>query len=222
MLAAPVLPSKTVNEVSGNKKFDPAIAASIADAVRAVEKTSSAELVVEVRARSGSYAHAEGRFAAVVAFLVLLFVLFSPWTFEPEWVPVGVLFAYVASVVIARNSDFIRRSMTTQRDRDSRLRMGASAAFVERGVANTRRETGLLVYFSILEQRIELIADRGILNAVPNLEWNQIVGAAREREATLEHLAAVVSGLQAILARYLPAAADDVDELPNEVRFVKE
>lgn len=211
-----------MNEASGNRKLDPAIAASISDAVRAVEKTSSAELVVDVHARSGSYAHAEGRFAAVVAFAALLFVLFSPWTFEPEWVPVGVLFAYVAGVVVARSSDFVRRSITTQRDRDSRLRTGAAAAFVERGVANTRRETGLLVYFSILEQRIELIADRGILNAVPNLEWNQIVGAARERGATLDDLAAVVSGLQALLARYLPAAADDADELSNEVRFEKE
>ena len=204
------------------KQLDPAIAASISDAIRAVEKTSAAELVVEVRARSGSYAHAEGRFAAVVGFGALLFVLFSPWTFEPEWVPVAVLFAYLFGVVAARSSDLLRRLITTQRDRESRLRAGAAAAFVERGVANTRRETGLLVYFSILEQRIELIADRGILNAVPNLEWNQIAGFARESGATLEDLAAVVTGLQAILARYLPAAADDIDELSNEVRFVKE
>ena len=204
------------------KQLDSAIAASISDAVRAAEKTSAAELVVEVRAHSGSYAHAEGRFAAVVAFGALLFVLFSPWTFEPEWVPVAVLFAYLFGVVAARSSDLIRRLSTTRRDREARLRAGAAAAFVERGVANTRRETGLLVYFSLLEQRIELVADRGILNAVPNLEWNQIAGSARERGATLEDLAVVVTGLQAILARYLPAAADDIDELSNEVRFVKE
>lgn len=204
------------------KKLDPAIAASISDAVRAVEKSSSAELVVEVRARSGSYAHAEGRFAALGSFAALLFVLFSPWTFEPEWVPVGVLFAYITGVVVARSSDFIRRSATTRRDREWRVRTGAESAFVERGVANTRRKTGLLVYFSILEQRIELIADRGILDAVPNLEWNQIAGAARESGVTLEHLAAVVSGLQAIFERYLPAGADDADELSNEVRFEQE
>jgi putative membrane protein len=204
------------------KKLDPAIAASLSDAVRAAEKSSSAELVVEVRPRSGSYAHAEGRFAAVISFGALLFVLFSPWTFEPEWVPVGVLFAYIFGVAVARSSDFVRRLMTTHRDRESRLRAAAAAAFVERGVGNTRRETGLLVYFSMLERRIELIADRGILNAVPNLEWNQVVAAARERGATVEDLAAVVIGLQAILARYLPAAADDVDELSNEVRFVSE
>jgi uncharacterized membrane protein len=57
---------------------------------------------------------------------------------------------------------------------------------------------------------------------VPNLEWNQVVAAARERGATVEDLGAVIIGLQAILARYLPAAADDIDELPNEVRFVSE
>jgi len=204
------------------RKLDPAIAASITDAVRAVEKSSSAELVVEVRPRSGSYAHAEGRFAAVVAFGALLFALFSPWEFDPEWVPVGVLFAYIFGVALARSSNFIRRLLTTHRDREARVRAAAATAFVEQGVGNTRHETGLLAYFSMLERRIELIADRGILNAVPNLEWNQVVASARERGATVEDLGAVIIGLQAILARYLPAAADDIDELPNEVRFVSE
>lgn len=204
------------------KTFDPAVAASISDAVGAVEKSSSAELVVEVRPRSGSYAHAEGRFGAVVAFTALVFVLFSPWIFPPPWVPVAVLFPYISGVALARSSNFIRRVMTTRRDRDARVRAAAAASFVERGVGNTHHEIGLLVYLSQLEQRIELIADRGVLNAVPNLEWNQVVASARARKATTAELIEVVRMLQPLLARYLPVRPGDIDELSNEVRFVSE
>ena len=69
------------------RKLDPAVAASVTERIRSVESSSSAEVVVEVRARSGSYSHADARLAAMVAFIALLIVLFSPWTFEPIWVP---------------------------------------------------------------------------------------------------------------------------------------
>lgn len=204
------------------KKLDSVVAASITDAVRSVEASSSAELVVEVRASSGSYAHAEARFAALVAFVALVFVLFCPWTVEPQWVPVAVIFPYTFAIMIARSSNLARRLMTTRRDREARVRMAAAAAFVEGGIGNTRHETGLLVYFSLLERQIELIAGRGVLNAVPNLEWNQVVATARTRNATPAELMGVILALQPLLARYLPAVAGDVDELSNELRMAGE
>ncbi|HEY8133799.1 MAG TPA: hypothetical protein VII12_18105, partial [Thermoanaerobaculia bacterium] len=91
-------------------------------------------MVIEIRARAGSYAHADARFAALVAFVVLLFVLFSPWTFEPLWVPVAVISAYAIGLLLSRSSNAIRRAMTTRRDRETRVRTGAAASFFERGV----------------------------------------------------------------------------------------
>lgn len=201
------------------KRIDPADAASVTEAVRGIEASSSAEVVVEVRSRSGSYTHADARSGALVAFAALLFILFSPWTFDPSWVPGTVLSAYAMGMLASRLSDATRRLLTSRRDRDERVRTHAAATFVERGVANTQGETGLLVYLSLLERRIELIADRGVLDAVPVLEWNQLMETVRMRHATTATLVEVIRALQPLLARYSPSRAGDRDELANEVRF---
>lgn len=186
-----------------------------------MEAASSAEVVVEIRAHSGSYAHADARFAALAAFVVLLIVLFAPWDIDPIWVPPVVLGGYIMGVLMARLSNLVRRSMTTRRDRNTRVRTTAAATFVELGVTNTSRETGLLIFLSVLERRMELIADRGILDAVPVLEWNQLLEKTRQRAADTEALLDVLRELEPLLTRYLPVRAGDRDELANEVRFVK-
>ncbi len=199
--------------------IDPAFAASATERIRAIESSSSAEVVVDIRMRSGSYSHADARFAALIAFVALLTVLFSPWDFEPIWVPPVVLAAYIIGVLVARLSNVVRRVMTTRRDRDTRVRTSAAAAFVEHGVANTSRETGLLVFLSQLERRMELIADRGVLDAVPVLAWNQLLEKTHNHTADKEALLDVLRELEPLLALHLRVQPGDKDELSNEVHF---
>ena len=186
--------------------------------MRAIEATSSAEVVVEIRSRSGSYSHANARFGALGAFAVLLFILFSPWDFDPLWVPGLVLLAYSIAMFVSMKSDVVRRWMTSRRERDAKIRDHAAAAFVERGVANTEEETGVLVYLSLLERRIEIVADRRVLDAVPVLEWNQFLESARGKEGNEETLTDVLRPLQQLLARCLPARDGDRNELSNDIR----
>ena len=69
------------------------------------------------RDRSGSYAHADARFAAALAFVTLLFALFSTSTFAPLWVAVDVAIGYGAGILASRSSPAIRLFMTPARDR---------------------------------------------------------------------------------------------------------
>lgn len=204
------------------KQLDPAVVRSITDAIHETERCSCAEVVVEVRARSGSYAHAGGRFASLLAFVALLVLLFSPWPFRPIWVAIDVAVVWLAGLHVARRSDSARRLMTTRREREEQVRALAAAVFHDRGVANTSAGTGVLVYLSVMERRIELLADRGVLEAVPSLEWNRIAAEARARNATPETLADVVRVLTPLLERHLPLREGDMDELCNVPRFVIE
>jgi putative membrane protein len=179
-------------------------------------------VVVEVRARSGSYAHADARFASLLSFLALLFLLFSPWHFAPGWVAVDVALLWVLGIFIAKRSVAIRRLMTTEKERAERARLVAAAVFHDRGIANTSEETGVLLYLSVLEGRLELLADRGILESVPALEWNRIAAEARSRHATPAMLVDVVRSLMPLLERHMPIREGDVDELCNVPRFVTE
>lgn len=204
------------------KKIDPAVAAALTDAVRELELCSCAEVVLEVRSRSGSYAHADARFASAIAFVALLVLLFSPWPFQAGWVAFDVALAWLIGLFASRKSDSVRHLMTTKKERVAQARLVAAAVFHERGVANTAAESGVLVYLSLLEKHVELLADRGVLAAVPALEWNRVAETARARHASVETLLDVVRELTPLLGQCLPVREGDVDELDNVPRFVTE
>src|SRR5215212_1080524 len=200
----------------------PELTAALSEAVREIENRSCAEVVVEVRSRSGSYAHAEARFAALVAFAALVTLLFSPWSFRAFWVAIDVAVVYAIGLYLARRSNTIRRFVTRQSERAAQVRTTAAAVFHERGIANTSGETGMLVYLSLLERRIEILADRGILLSVPALPWNQLLERARGCPGTVAALLELLRALGPILGQYLPVGEGDVDELANEPRFLSE
>jgi putative membrane protein len=200
--------------------------AALTEAVRELEACSCAEVVVEVRSRSGSYAHADARFAALLAFLALIALLFSPWPVAPWWVVLDVAVAYLLGMLIAKRSDGVRRLMTSERERAAQVRTVASSVFFERGVANTENESGVVIYHGMLERRIEILADRGVLLAVPALEWNTLKEGGRDarpgragRPPSFATLVDIVRALRPLLEQHLPLREGDRDELANAPRF---
>jgi putative membrane protein len=114
----------------------------------------------------------------------------------------------------------VRRRLSTDRERATQVRTVAASLFFDRGIANTQRETGVLVYLSLLERRMEILADRGILAGVPALEWNRLVESVRSRrDATTLTLLDTLRALTPLLGLHLPVGEDDQDELADEPRF---
>ena len=201
--------------------FDTAARTALTNCIREIEKRTDAELVLVVRARSHSYAGANYLFGALLAFVGLNFLLFSPITFHQIWVPIDIALLFVLGAYVSSRSNAIRRWLTRRSVRNKAARAGAAAMFYEAGIANTKAELGVLVYLSLLERRLELIADRGILKAVPSLEWNQALFELRQagKEPRPETLTAGLEKLGLLLAQYLPASADNPNDLPDAPRF---
>src|SRR5436309_399192 len=107
-------------------KYDQAASDEIARAVQDVEKNSDAEVVIVMRGRSGSYRHADYLFGALLAFIGLLFVLFSPFDFHTYWVPFDVALLFVVGVFVSSRSDTTRRLLTTNNFRAKAVRAGAA------------------------------------------------------------------------------------------------
>ena len=202
-------------------KFDDAARAALTDCVKKIESATDAELVLVVRARSGSYRQADYLFGSLLAFLGLLFLLFSPFDFHQYWVPVDVALLFAIAVFSSSRTNTLRRLLTTDKFRSNAVRTGAAAMFYEAGIANTHAEMGVLIYLSILERRLELIADRGILKGVNALEWNQLLFELHEagRKADAPTLLAGMENLGALLAKHLPATGENPNELPDAPRF---
>ena len=202
-------------------RFDNAACGTVADCVKEIETATDAELVIIVRVRSGRYLHADYLFGFLVSFVVLLFLLFSPITFHPIWVPIDVILAFAAGAFICSRSEFLRRLFSTEKYRTQAVRTAAAAMFYEAGIANTRAEMGVLIYLSLLERRLELIADRGVLRRVPSKEWNEEqfelhqIGSKPEPQSFLT----AIRDFGKVLAKYVPATGKNPNELPDMPRF---
>lgn len=203
------------------KKFDSTAGEKLAQAVRDLEKNTDAEIVIVVRGRSGTYRHADYLCGSVIALIGLIFVLFSPFEFHTYWVPIDVVGLFIAGAFGCSRTDSVRRVLTTKKFRAHAVRTGAAAMFYEAGIANTSAENGLLVYLSIFERRLEVIADRGILKAVPALKWNNAVFELKQvgRNPDSATLVKAVCELGELLAQYLPSTGENPNELPDGPRI---
>src|SRR5207247_1231177 len=198
-------------------QFDQSACDTLAQCVKEIEKNTDAELVIVVRARSGNYRHADYLFGALVAFAGLLFLLFLPFDFHQYWVPIDVAALFVIGAYLCSRSRTIRRLLTTKKFRAVAVRAGAAAMFYEAGIANTNAEMGVLIYLSLLERRLELIADRCVLKAMPPLEWNLSLFELHEagkKPGPASFLAAIRS-FGKLLATHLPPTGKNPNELPD-------
>ncbi len=201
--------------------FDDSARATLTACVRDIEKNTDAELVLVVRARSGSYRHADYLFGALLAFVGLICLLFSPVEFHPYWVLIDVALLFLLGLLVSSRSNAIRRLLTRNKDRAAAVRTHAAAMFYEAGIANTDAETGILIYLSLLERRLEVIADRGVLKAAPALEWNEELFELHEqgRHPDPDTLVESLKKLGALLDAHLPATDKNPNELADLPRF---
>ena len=204
-----------------HSKFDEAAREALRNCVTEIEKSSDAELVLIVRARSGSYRHADYLFGSILAFAGLNFLLFSPVSFQVYWVAIDIAILFGLGAFLSSRSNIIRYLLTSRKHRKVAVRTGAAAMFYEAGIANTAAEMGVLVYLSLLERRLELIADRGVLKGMPALDWNRILFELRQagQKPEPETLLKGLRDLGDLLSQHLPATGENPNELPDMPRF---
>jgi putative membrane protein len=202
-------------------RFDQAARESLAECVKEIENRTDAEVVIIVRARSGHYAHADYLFGFLLTFAALAFLLFSPFTFHLYWVPIDILLFFVLGSIISSRSNFLRRLLSRKEFRSKAVRTAAAAMFYEAGIANTNAEMGVLIYLSLLERRLELIADRGVLKGIPAQEWNREISELRQTGKNPEPqlFLTALQSFGKLLATHLPPTGENPNELPDMPQF---
>jgi putative membrane protein len=194
--------------------------AALAEAVRAIESCSSAEVVVAVRPRSGSYLHADLTAGILAALAVLAVLLYSRWTFGLAWFLIDPLVVGALAGLAASRSAVARRALTRPRARRERVEAAARATFVERRIHSTSGRTGILLYISVLEREAAIIVDVGVEALAATDAWRKAAGEIEEAvrgRADGSAVAERIRNLAALLGPALQRSAADVDELPDEV-----
>jgi putative membrane protein len=207
--------------------FSPADLEAIQTAVREAEARTSGEIVPYVVERSDEYPTAAWKGAALGALLGPMVALaFHRWTDLWGW-PLGIWIALPAPLGGALGYLLallgpVRRWMAGEPTLDTRARRRAAAAFLEAEVFRTRERTGILLFVSLFERRVVLLADSGIHQKVDDTAWEEItrrlargIREGRPGPAMIEAIRACGE----LLERHgVERQADDQDELTNELR----
>ena len=194
--------------------FTEAAKKRVAEAVADVESQTAAEVVVVVRRSSSSWRAVDLAVGASVAFGVLLLLLFHPKPIAVEVMPLDVLLAFVGGAVVCAGVPPLKRALLPRRQVDAQIHAAARSAFVDQGVSRTRGRTGILVYVSTLERRVEIVVDVGVDAKLVEASGGAL-GRCVARGLDVERFLEALRTLGPALAPALPRAADDVNELPD-------
>jgi putative membrane protein len=189
-------------------------------AIQQIEARSSAEVVIVVRRRSAPAWGAALVALAVAALATLAVELFAPWTFDLIWILIDPVLVGAACAVAALRVPWLARHLSLRRAQRRSAEVAARVAFFDKGIRRTRDRTGILVYVSLVEREAVVLADDGVMRAVPPEEWAkalETLAATVGEGATAESLASHIAALGDVLEPALPRRADDVNELPDEV-----
>ncbi len=108
--------------------------------------------------------------------------------------------------------------------RNATPRDRAITMFGKLRVWDTEANNGVLIYLLLAEHAIEIVADRGLTQRVPQAEWDALVAAMRQRFRAGQFeagLAAAISTVDALLRQHFPLAegAANPNELPDRAHL---
>ena len=203
---------------------------AIRQAVAEAETRTAGEIVPYVVGESGSYQAAVWRSAsaaALVSGLVMLIAetLYTGWAWAWLYTP-GALAAVMAAGGVAGALltlvEPVRRLVAGAAEMEENVHRRAAVAFVEEEVFDTRDRTGILLFVSLFEHRIEVVGDAGINAKVAHEDWVEVVGLVRDgvrSKSLADGLVAAIEKCGDLLHRSgVEVRRDDTDELPDDVR----
>ena len=205
--------------MNAQKFFTDAEKERIQQAVRAAESKTAGEIVPLIVTSSARYTEIEllGLVAGLFVGIVIEWFWSDPWGSEyiNLWPIVG---AFVGFLLVRIPT--VKRLVAPKNRIAEAVHTLALASFSEHGLHYTREHTGILILVSLLEHRVEVLADRGINAKVESGTWQEIVHiltAGIKSNQACDAFCKAIERCGEILAAHFPRTADDKDELPNRL-----
>ena len=130
---------------------------------------------------------------------------------------------------------FLHRLVVPAAYRNAAVFRRAMRFFAESGIYDTREHSGILIFISLLEKKVFIIADRGISSKIEQDVWdnlaaklsagfskralklvqNEGVHASRSASAAASAIVQTIEECGVLLAKHFPPSADNPDELHN-------
>ncbi len=206
--------------------------ARVEAAVGAAEKRTAGEIVPYIVRHSGRYDVAAWRAAAAGAMLTLAAILGASylydgwsltWLYSTWAVAVAAALGGTLGALLGTFVPGLRRLLAGPGLLAETVHRRASVAFLDEEVFNTRDRTGILLFVSLFEHRIEVLGDAGIDAKVEQGEWAEVVDRVRAGIRQQDLAGGLVAAIEMcgdlLHRRGVDVRDDDADELPDGVRL---
>jgi len=186
--------------------------------VQAAEATTSGEIVPVVASMSYDYPRA-GLIGSLVLGALAAVALTLALGREDMWVFLALFLALFFG--FSRLFDIfpaLKRPFLSKREMREEVAEAAFTAFHAHGLHDTRDKTGIILYVSVFERSVQILADKGINDLVNPLAWEEVVSMVTDgiRAGNPgQALCAGVTRCGEMLSERFPIKDDDTDELPN-------
>ncbi len=158
-----------------------------------------------------------------IASLIYIYFISKGWGFNytiQEILLIQILI--VISFVMIGIIPFIRKLLIPKRIMEQNVRTACLSNFIASGLLETRDRTGILIFISLFERKVTILADKGINDNTPPDYWqiqvDSIIKGIKKKKPT-DALCNAINEMGNKLAEHFPPRPDDTNELSNEVRI---
>jgi len=192
---------------------------AIENAIKDAEKQTDAEIVPVIVEKSSDYAEVTFSGALLVMFIAsFIYFLFSK--FPNTYLLLTIqFFALIIGYWFFQSAPEMKIFLTSDRKIEEKVYKKAQQVFMENGLGRTEDSVGVLILISLMEKKIQILADHTITDCVDDdffdIIINEILIEVKDDHLT-EGLIKGIRTLGSQLATVIPAVKGK-DELPNKV-----
>jgi len=192
---------------------------TISDAIKEAESKTSGEIVTVITRAADDYFYIPTLWAGLLALLTPGVMLMLP-------VAVDILVIYTVQVIVFLMATILFRwtplkmLLIPKAVKFRRANRLAYQQFVQQGLHRTKDRNGLLLFVAVAERYVEIVADQGINDRVPQDTWQNIVAEfvthVKQRQIAKGFVTAIAQSGD-LLQEQFPVEPMDKNELPNHL-----
>jgi len=193
---------------------------TIEETVKKAEEKTSGEIVTMIVPASDSYLGAAwywGFFLCLV--MTFCFYLLFP-SLKFSYYLLAEIPLMVASFLIFQ-IPFLKRLCILSQELEEEVFQRAIEAFYKHQLHSTRDRNGILIFVSLFERRVQILADMGIHQKVPVGTWDAVVQHLTldiQNHRIQEGFVKAIETCGEVLSQYFPKKFDDRNELKDTLR----
>ena len=192
--------------------------AAIKEFIKQAEANTSGEFVPVILSSSDHYPAAHYRLAIILGGIVpLTYNYFNDANaIITLWATLsGLLLGYLLAYI-----PLLKRAFTTQAEINEETYQRDLQAYYELGVTNTKDRTGVMIFLTLLERKVFILADNGINSVVEKDFWQRQVKILTEsikQNSFISGMEQVLLNIGKQLKSSFPIADNDENELEDKL-----